>query len=170
MAKTAAISRKELVQTVLKSPLHFLAFGFGSGLSPKAPGTMGTLAAIPLYLLLVQLPFAYYVLVLVVAIVVGIWLCGESARLLGVHDHGGIVWDEFVGFWLTMLIAPAGWVWVVVGFALFRLFDIWKPWPIRIIDRKVEGGLGIMLDDILAGIYALVVLQALAFIAGNWLH
>lgn len=167
MTKTADISQKELVQTVLKSPVHFLAFGFGSGLSPKAPGTVGTLAAIPLYLLLVQLPLTYYVLILVAATVAGVWLCGESARLLGVHDHGGIVWDEFVGFWLAMLMAPAGWVWIVVGFALFRLFDIWKPWPIRVIDRQVEGGLGIMLDDILAGVYALVVLQVLALVVGS---
>lgn len=164
MAKTPAISQKELVRTVLKSPVHFLAFGFGSGLSPKAPGTVGTLMAVPLYLLLVQLPLTCYVLALVVTGVAGVWLCGESARLLGVHDHGGIVWDEFVGFWLAMLMAPAGWLWIVVGFALFRLFDIWKPWPIRVIDEKVDGGLGIMLDDILAGVYALVVLQLLALL------
>nr|CAA6820858.1 MAG: Phosphatidylglycerophosphatase A (EC [uncultured Thiotrichaceae bacterium] len=166
MAKTSDMSHKELVQTVLKSPVHFLAFGFGSGLAPKAPGTLGTLMAVPLYLLLVQLPLVYYVLALLVATVLGVWLCGESARLLGVHDHGGIVWDEFVGFWLTMLMAPAGWLWIVVGFALFRLFDIWKPWPIRIIDQKVDSGLGIMLDDILAGVYALVVLQVLAAFIG----
>lgn len=167
MAKTADMSQKVLVQTVLKSPVHFLAFGLGSGLSPKAPGTVGTLAAVPLYLLLVQLPLTYYVLVLLAATIAGVWLCGESARLLGTHDHGGIVWDEFVGFWLTMLMAPAGWVWIIVGFALFRLFDIWKPWPIRVIDRKVDGGLGIMLDDILAGVYALVVLQVLALVVGS---
>lgn len=166
MAKHSEISQQELVRTVMKSPVHFLAFGFGSGLAPKAPGTMGTLAAIPLYLLMVQLPLTYYVLALAVATVAGIWLCGESARLLGVHDHGGIVWDEFIGFWLTMLMAPAGWLWIVVGFALFRLFDIWKPWPIRVIDLKVAGGLGIMLDDILAGVYALVVLQVLALLVG----
>lgn len=156
-----------LAQTVLKSPIHFLAFGFGSGLSPKAPGTMGTLAAIPLYLLLVELPLAGYVLVLLAATLFGVWLCGESSRLLGVHDHGGIVWDEFVGFWITMLLAPAGWWWILAGFVLFRLFDIWKPWPVRIADRKVHGGLGIMLDDILAGGYAWLVLQSLVWLAGR---
>jgi phosphatidylglycerophosphatase A len=149
-------------KTVFSSPVHFLAFGFGSGLSPFAPGTAGTLAAIPLYLLLVQLPFWGYVAVLLVMSLVGIWICGESSRRLGVHDHGGIVWDEFAGYLLTMLAAPAGWVWMVVGFCLFRLFDIWKPWPVRRVDREVSGGFGIMFDDILAGIYAWLALQVLA--------
>lgn len=159
-----AISQKELVATVLKSPVHFLAFGLGSGLSPKAPGTVGTLAAVPLYLLLMQLSPLYYLLALLAATGFGIWVCGKSSQLLGVHDHGGIVWDEFVGFWITMFIAPAGWLWIVLGFVLFRVFDIWKPWPIQVIDRKVDGGLGIMLDDILAGVFALLVLQLIALV------
>lgn len=167
MADHRAISHRELVQTVLKSPVHFLAFGLGSGLSPKAPGTAGTLAAVPLYLLLLQLPLAYYVLALLVATVFGVWVCGKSSQLLGVHDHGGIVWDEFVGFWITMLMAPPGWLWLLCGFVLFRVFDIWKPWPIRAVDRKVEGGLGIMLDDILAGAFALLALQLLAWLTGS---
>ncbi len=150
-------------KTVFSSPVHFLAFGFGSGLSPFAPGTAGTLAAIPLYLLLAQLPLWGYVAVLLLMSLAGIWICGESSRRLGVHDHGGIVWDEFAGFLLTMLAAPAGWIWIVVGFFLFRLFDIWKPWPIRLVDRDVPGGFGIMFDDILAGVYAWLVLQALAY-------
>lgn len=153
-------------KTVFSSPVHFLAFGFGSGLSPFAPGTAGTLVAIPLYLLLVQLPFWGYVAVLLVMSLVGIWICGESSRRLGVHDHGGIVWDEFAGYLLTMLAAPAGWVWMVVGFCLFRLFDIWKPWPVRWVDREVSGGFGIMFDDILAGIYAWLALQVLARLFG----
>lgn len=150
-------------KTVFSSPVHFLAFGFGSGLSPFAPGTAGTLAAIPLYLLLAPLPLWGYLLAALAVSVVGVWICGESSRRLGVHDYGGIVWDEFAGFLLTMTAAPAGWVWVVVGFFLFRLFDVWKPWPIRVIDRDLQGGLGIMLDDILAGIYAFLVLQLLAW-------
>lgn len=152
----------DLSKTVLSSPVHFLAFGFGSGLSPKAPGTMGTLAAIPLYLLLVNFPLWVYLLMLLLISLGGIWLCGESSRRLGVHDHGGIVWDEFAGYLLTMTAAPPGWLWIAIGFALFRLFDIWKPWPVRIADRKVHGGVGIMLDDLLAGIYAWIVLQLLA--------
>lgn len=155
---------KTLNRTVLTSPVHFLAFGFGSGLSPKAPGTMGTLAAIPLYLLLMNLPLTDYLLAVLLISVAGIWICGESSRRLGVHDHGGIVWDEFAGFLLTMTAAPQGWAWIVLGFALFRLFDIWKPWPVRVADRQLHGGLGIMLDDILAGIYAWLVLQAVAYV------
>jgi phosphatidylglycerophosphatase A len=160
-AKSVVIPAK----TVLSSPVHFLAFGFGSGLSPKAPGTMGTLAAIPLYLLLVQLPLWGYVLASLLVAVAGVWICGESSRRLGVHDHGGIVWDEFSGYLLTMLAAPQGWQWVILGFALFRLFDIWKPWPIRLADSKVEGGFGIMLDDWLAAVYALAGLQLVAYVA-----
>ena len=152
-----------LRQQVLHSPVLWLAFGFGSGLSPKAPGTMGTLAAIPLYLLLAKLPLMGYALVVLVSFIVGCWLCGEAAKRLGIHDFGSIVWDEFVGYWITMFAAPAGWLWIAVGFVLFRVFDIWKPWPIRVADQQVHGGLGIMLDDVLAGIYAGLALQALAY-------
>ena len=150
-------------RVVRADPVHWLAFGFGSGLAPKAPGTFGTLAAIPLYLLLADLPGWAYLLVLLVSILAGIWICGESSRRLQVHDHSGIVWDEFAGYWLTMLAAPAGWGWIVLGFLLFRLFDIWKPWPIRRMDRTIHGGLGIMLDDVMAGLYAWVLMQALAY-------
>lgn len=151
-------------RTVFSSPVHFLAFGFGSGLSPFAPGTAGTLAAIPLYLLVAQLPLLGYLLVLGGISLVGIWICGESSRRLGVHDHGGIVWDEFAGFLVTMTAAPAGWGWIALGFFLFRLFDIWKPWPVRVADRDIGGGLGIMLDDLLAGVYAWLSLQGLAYV------
>ncbi|EIJ33286.1 phosphatidylglycerophosphatase A family protein [Thiothrix nivea] len=155
------------VNTVFSSPVHFLAFGFGSGLSPVAPGTAGTLAAIPLYLLLAQWPLWGYVLATLVISVAGIWICGESSRLLGVHDYSGIVWDEFAGFLLTMLAAPVEWGWIVAGFCLFRLFDVWKPWPVRVADRNIHGGLGIMLDDILAGIYAFLCLQLLVWLLGS---
>jgi phosphatidylglycerophosphatase A len=148
---------------ILTHPVHFLAFGFGSGLSPIAPGTFGTLAAIPIYLLFSHFGLLAYIALTLFVTLVGIWICGESSRLLGVHDHGGIVWDEIAGYLITMLFAPAGWVWVVIGFVLFRLFDIWKPYPIRWIDKKVSGGLGIMLDDVLAGIYALIVLQGIYY-------
>ena len=149
---------------ILSNPIHCLAFGFGSGLAPKAPGTFGTLLAVPLYILLSQLSLLPYILVVVIAFAVGIYLCGRTATDLGVHDHPGIVWDEFVGFWITMIAATAGWLWVVIGFILFRLFDIWKPWPIRFFDKNVESGLGIMIDDVLAGIYALMVLQLIALL------
>jgi phosphatidylglycerophosphatase A len=146
----------------LRDPWQLLAFGFGSGLAPKAPGTFGTLAAIPFYLLLQQLPLPYYLLVLIAAFGLGIYACDHTATTMKVHDHGSIVWDEFVGFWLTMVAAPPGWVWVVVGFGLFRVFDILKPFPINWFDRHVKGGLGIMLDDALAGSFAWLCLQALA--------
>lgn len=148
----------------LSNPVHFLAFGCGSGLAPKAPGTFGTLAAIPFYLLLSQLSLPVYGIVLLLASVVGVWLCGKTAKDLGVHDHPGIVWDEFCGYWLTMLAAPDGWVWIFLGFILFRLFDIWKPWPISFVDRHVPGGVGIMVDDLIAGLYSLIIIQGIAFI------
>jgi len=151
--------RQAAPASVWRNPVHFLAFGFGSGAMPKAPGTWGTLAALPFVLLWQQLPAGGYELVLLLSTLLGIWLCGRTSRDLGVHDHGGIVWDEFVGLWLTLWLAPPGWGWLLAGFLLFRLFDIWKPWPIRLADRHVHGGLGIMLDDILAGIMAWLVLQ-----------
>ncbi|QJD72020.1 phosphatidylglycerophosphatase A [Marinobacterium sp. LSUCC0821] len=150
--------------SIWRNPIHFLAFGLGSGAAPKAPGTFGTLAAIPLWLLFADLPILSYIALIVVASLVGIWLCGQTSKDLGVHDHGGIVWDEFVGLWITYIALPEGWVWVLFGFLLFRLFDIWKPWPIGWADSKVSGGLGIMLDDILAGFMALGVLQAVNYL------
>ena len=145
--------------SVWRNPVHFAAFGFGSGASPVAPGTFGTAMAVALYLLLPPMPWFAYLLFLLLGFVLGIWLCGRTATDIGVHDHGGIVWDEFVGYWITMFLAPAGWQYVVAGFVLFRLFDIVKPWPIRWLDRHVEGGLGIMIDDVLAGVMACACLQ-----------
>lgn len=143
-------------------PVHFLSFGLGSGLSPKAPGTCGTAIAVLLFLPLQALSALEYVAVLAVAFLLGVWICGYSTRALGVHDHGGIVWDEFVGYWITMFMAPSGWLWMLIGFAFFRLFDIWKPWPIGWVDSQVSGGLGIMLDDVLAGVWACLCLQLMA--------
>lgn len=147
----------------LVNPVHLLAFGFGSGVIPKAPGTWGTVVAIPIYLLIQGLPLIPYLVVVIAMTLLGIWLCHVTAKDLGVHDHPGIVWDEIVGFLITMIAAPSGWLWLLIGFVLFRLFDILKPWPIRTVDNGVEGGLGIMLDDVLAGIMALVCLQLLAY-------
>lgn len=146
----------------LANPVHLLAFGLGAGCAPKAPGTVGTLMAVALYLPLARLELGWYLAAVLLASLAGIWICGRTSRDLGVHDHGGIVWDEFAGFWLTMLAAPPGWAWILAGFVLFRLFDIWKPWPISWLDRRVGGGLGIMLDDLLAGLFALVVMQLAA--------
>lgn len=154
---------ENLNQKVMTSPVNFLAFGFGSGLAPFAPGTFGTLAAIPLYLLMSSLSLSLYLLITAVVCVVGVWICGKSSEKLGVHDHSGIVWDEFAGYFITMIAAPTGWLWIVVGFALFRLFDIWKPWPISLLDKNVGGGFGIMIDDILAGIFAFIGLQLMVY-------
>lgn len=140
--------------SIWRNPIHFLAFGLGSGAAPFAPGTFGTLAAIPFFWLLSWLPLSLYLLVVLVATAVGIWLCGRTSRDLGVHDHSGIVWDEFVGYWITMAAVPFSWEAALWGFVAFRVFDVIKPWPIRTIDRRVAGGFGIMLDDIVAGIYA----------------
>lgn len=150
----------------LKNPVHALGLGLGSGLAPVAPGTFGTLAAIPFYLLLSGLSLPLYIAVLVICAVVGVWICGQTADALGVHDHPAIVWDEFVGLWITMIAAPAGWVPLVLGFAYFRLFDVLKPWPISWLDKQVSGGLGIMVDDVLAGVFACICLHlTLRFLA-----
>jgi len=137
-----------------------LAFGFGSGLSRIVPGTLGTLAAIPFYLLLAKFPFWAYIAVIVASTYIGIHLCDYAAKKLGVHDHGGIVWDEFVGFWITMIAVPLTWQWLLAGFILFRIFDMLKPWPINWLDKHVHGGFGIMLDDVVAGFMALACLHA----------
>jgi phosphatidylglycerophosphatase A len=139
---------------LVQKPAHFVAFGFGSGLSPKAPGTMGTLVAIPLYLLICKLPLLYYGAIVVAGLLLGIYVCDKTSKDLRVHDHSGIVWDEIVGYWITMLAIPSSWQAVVAGFLLFRLFDIWKPFPIKLLDSHVKGGFGVMIDDVLAAFYA----------------
>lgn len=133
---------------------HFLAFGFGSGLAKKAPGTWGTLAGLVFVPVLHMLPLWLAITLIASASIFGIWLCGRVADELGVHDHGGIVWDEMVGIWMTLILLPNSWSWWLLGFIVFRILDIVKPWPISLLDRHVTGGLGIMLDDMLAGVIA----------------
>jgi phosphatidylglycerophosphatase A len=132
---------------VLKDPVHWLAFGFGVGLAPLAPGTWGSALAVVLYWLLVVLSLMF---------LAGIMICGVSARRLGMHDHGGIVWDEIVGMLCAAAFLPPEPLWLLAAFLAFRLFDIWKPWPIRDLDHRVSGGLGIMLDDVVAAAYAVL--------------
>lgn len=156
MADGTTLNRAETRRIALATPSGFLAFGLGSGLSPVAPGTVGTVAAIPLAAVLLQLPFWIALATIAVAFLVGVWICGVTGRALGVHDHGGIVWDEFVGLWLVLLFVPFEWTWWLAGFVLFRFFDILKPWPIRWLDRRVHGGFGVMIDDVLAAVYALI--------------
>ncbi len=161
------LSKNGLFRKVYCDPFFFIAFGFGSGLMPKAPGTWGTLAAIPLYLMMRQTSWTVYFVSTVAAFVLGVWVCDRVTRILGVDDYSGIVWDEIVGYWLTMFLAPPGLIWVVIGFSLFRLFDIWKPQPICLVDRQLHGGIGIMLDDILAAIPAWVIIQVLFRVMGH---
>ena len=150
----------------LRNPVHLLAFGFGAGCAPKAPGTFGTVVGVILYLPLSLLPLDLYLGLLLIISLIGIPLCGRTARDLGVHDHSGIVWDEIAGYLLTLGVlalatgalpdihSAQGWLWITLGFIAFRLYDIWKPRPICVADRQVPGGLGIMFDDLLAGLIA----------------
>lgn len=147
-----------------RNPIHLLAFGFGAGTVPGAPGTAGTVVAVPLYLFLGHVTPVMYMLIVVAMFVLGVWLCGRTSQDLGIEDHPGIVWDEIVGFLVAMFMAPSGWLWIVTGFGLFRLFDIVKPFPIRQLEKKLPGGMGIMLDDVLAGVYAAVILQIIVLI------
>ena len=143
---------------ILTDPVHLLAFGFGTGLAPKAPGTVGSLPGVLLAWLTLPLAFEWRIMIAAGLIAAGIWICGESARRIGVHDHPGIVWDEIAGMYVTLLVAPPQIAWWALAFGLFRLFDIWKPWPIRDLDHRLAGGTGIMLDDLVAALYAAVLL------------
>jgi phosphatidylglycerophosphatase A len=153
-------------------PAHLIAFGFGSGLAPKAPGTVGTLLGLPLFWLVMtaapDLPNR--MILLVAAFLLGVWACARTGRALGVADHGGMVWDEIVAFALVLLfvpalpLTPAGWLWTLVAFALFRLFDILKPWPIRLADARLKNGFGVMFDDLLAALYAIAVIKGLLWL------
>jgi len=147
---------------ILTHPVHLLSYGFGAGLSPKAPGTMGTVVAIPIYWLLYSAGSWIYLGALAAALLAGIWLCGYTAERLGQDDPKGVVWDEIVGYLLTMVGLPFGWMWILAGFLLFRVFDILKPWPICWLDRHIKGGLGIMLDDVVAGLAAAIALNLAA--------
>ena len=148
----------------LGDPVHCLALGFGAGLTPVAPGTFGSLVGLAFALALAPLGLAWNLAAVAVAVGAGIWICGESARRLGVHDHPAIVWDEVAGMMITMLAAPDAWWGAPLAFVLFRLFDIAKPWPIREIDHGLGGGAGIMLDDVLAGLFAALGLIVVGYV------
>ena len=151
-------------QLVFRSPIAFLAFGFGSGLAPKAPGTFGTLAAIPfLFIFQPWLDTVWFGLWILATFLLGVYLCQKTSDALGVHDHGGIVWDEFVGLWLTFWFIPLTPTNLLLGFCLFRFFDILKPFPIKWLDSKVHGGFGIMIDDLVAGAFSLALMTLIQF-------
>lgn len=150
--------------TVWTNPYHFIAFGFGAGTLPKAPGTFGTLVAIPFYLVMQHLSHLSYLALLIVIILASMWLCEKVSREIHIHDHQGMCIDEVVGYLVTMFAAPHGIKWIIIGFILFRLFDIVKPQPIKYIDEKFTGGVGMISDDVMAGIYSMIIIQILAWI------
>jgi phosphatidylglycerophosphatase A len=154
MSKADKISAR----TVMTDPVHLLAFGFGLGLAPKAPGTVGTLLGVVFAWLVLDLGLAVQIAIGVAMFVAGIWICGDSSRRIGQHDPGGIVWDEIAAMYLTLLVAPPTITAWILAFGLFRAFDIVKPWPIRDLDHRMGGGLGIMLDDLVAALYAAILL------------
>ena len=146
------------------SPSSFLGLGFGFGLFLRAPGTFGTMAALPIYWLMNHLPFVTYLIILLITFIVGIWTCQKAADWLEEDDPSAVVWDEITGYLVTMVVAPSNWQWMLIGFILFRFFDIFKPWPIGYVDRRLHGGLGIMLDDVIAGALASTIMQCLCYI------
>jgi phosphatidylglycerophosphatase A len=147
-------------------PAHLIAFGFGSGLAPKAPGTVGTLLGWPLVWLITAAAsdLLNQLALLIASFLLGVWACGQTGRALGVADHGGMVWDEIVAFALVLLFTPPGWIWAGIAFLFFRFFDIVKPWPIRLADRRLKNGFGVMFDDLLAAGYALAVIKGLQWL------
>ncbi len=159
---------KELRKKVnLLKPSHFLGFGFGSGLIPLMPGTMGSLAALPLVAVCASyLPLSIYLALTAIIIVLGVWICEQTSNDLGLHDHGSIVWDEIAGMFVTFIAIQLSWHSLLLGFILFRFFDILKPWPIKWLDKHVHGGFGIMLDDIVAGLFSLICLHAGYYVFG----
>jgi phosphatidylglycerophosphatase A len=157
--------KTKLSPSLLRDPVHLIALGFGTGLSPVGPGTIGTLLAVPLAFALLQAPLIVAVGIVAIAVLAGVWITGKSAERLGVHDHSGIVWDEIAAFLALALVLPDGWPWLAAGFVVFRGFDIFKPWPIRDLDHRLSGGLGIMLDDLAAAVFSAVVLRLLEYLA-----
>lgn len=155
------------VRRLLAHPGHCIALGFGLGMSPWAPGTLGSLLAFPLYWTIQPLDLGYRLAVIVLLFVAGCWLCGRTATCLGRPDPAAVVWDEAVGLLLVLNLAPPAWPWWLTAFVAFRLFDVTKPWPIGWADRRVSGGVGIMLDDALAGVYTIGTLEALQFLTGT---
>lgn len=151
-------------EKVWQDPVYFAAFGLGSGTMPLAPGTFGTLMAIPFYLVMRPLPLAVYIVLTVAFIAFSVWICERVSRDIKEHDHPGMCIDEFAGFFVTMINAPHGFWWVVLGFVLFRLFDIWKPWPIRYLDQHVHGGFGMVLDDVVAGVFGAIIINVLGIL------
>ncbi|PKO50017.1 MAG: phosphatidylglycerophosphatase A [Betaproteobacteria bacterium HGW-Betaproteobacteria-20] len=152
---------------LISHPAHFFALGFGSGLAKKAPGTFGTLVGLPLFWLISMYALSTQLIIIAALFLIGIYFCHITGKALGISDHGGIVWDEIVAIMLVLAFTPGQWQWWLTAFLLFRLFDIWKPFPIRQFDAKLKNGFGVMFDDLLAAIFAIIYLQALVWIVTN---
>ena len=155
----------EIPEKVWQDPLYFIAFGFGVGALPIAPGTFATLLAIPFYLALAQLPLYFYIAAVVLIFAASVFVSDRLSKEINIHDHPGMCIDEFVGFFVTMINAPHGFWWIALGVVLFRIFDIWKPWPISYLDKNVHGGFGMIIDDVVAGLFAFAIIQLLGKIA-----
>ncbi len=158
--------RNNIPKNIWKKPIYLLATGFGSGLSPIMPGTCGTIIAIPIYWLLNLLPWEYYLIALAIMVVAGFLICGIVERQTKVKDNPSIVWDEIVGYLLTMAFMPTSCRYIIIGFILFRIFDIWKPWPVNWVNDNMHGGFGIVIDDLLAAVYAGLLLQLIFYLCG----
>lgn len=158
------MTRTPDLRFLTEHPAHFLALGFGSGLAPKAPGTFGTIVGLPLFYLIAHYSLNLQLVIITLLFIIGIYLCDVTGKNLGVADHGSIVWDEIAAMMLVLTIAPSHWLWWGVAFVLFRLFDIWKPFPIGLCDAKLKGGFGVMFDDLLAAVYAMISLKGLLWI------
>lgn len=159
-------SRVPIPQSVWTNPIHFIACGFGLGLFPIMPGTIGTLLGVVLVFIFAKFSLLTYIILTVLFVVAGVWLCGVTNRDFGTKDHPAIIWDEIATFPIVMIAVPLTWYYLLIGFVLFRIFDIWKPEPIGWIDRNVPGGFGVMLDDVLAALASLIILQIIIWFTG----
>jgi phosphatidylglycerophosphatase A len=164
------LSKSDLphLKFLLSHPSHFIALGFGTGLARLAPGTVGTLVGLPLFYCLIATPELVHYTTIAVLFFIGIPICTKTGKSLGVADHGSIVWDEIVAMMLVLEFTPQKPIWWLVAFTLFRLFDVWKPFPIRQCDTKLKGGFGVMFDDLLAAIYAIVTLKVMLWSTMNY--
>lgn len=152
------------LKLLFSHPAHFLSLGFGSGLAPKAPGTFGTIVGVMLFCVVKDWSLQAHLSLFGCLFLLGVFCCNATGKALGVSDHGGIVWDEIVAMILVLAFTPIYWAWWLVAFGLFRLFDIWKPYPIRQFDAKLKNGFGVMFDDLLAAIYAILSIKLIVWI------
>jgi phosphatidylglycerophosphatase A len=155
------------LKLLFQHPAYFFGLGLGSGLAKKAPGTFGTIVGLPIFWLISAYGLPIQLFIITALFIIGIYFCNATGKILGVVDHGSIVWDEIVAMMLVLTFTPMQWQWWLVAFMLFRLFDIWKPYPIRQCDAKLKNGFGVMFDDLLAAIYAIISLRVLLWLVSS---